>query len=93
MGQVRCDVYGSRAVLSLNLGPQFRGKGWGRKMLLLAKDEIFRDSDVDIIDAFVKPDNEPSLRLFEGLGFYREGLENIQGQQAVHFVLTKNSAE
>ena len=93
VGQVRCDVYGRRAVLSLNLGPQFRGKGWGRKMLLLAKDEIFRDSDVDIIDAFVKPDNEPSLRLFEGLGFYREGLENVQGQQAVHFVLTKNSAE
>lgn len=93
VGQVRCDIHGSRAVLSVNVGPKFRGKGWGKKMLSLAKQELFRDSDVEVIDAFVKPDNEPSLRLFESLGFCKAGLENIQGQQAIHFVLAKSFAE
>lgn len=90
IGQVRHQLAGDRADLSLNLGCQFRGKGYGKAMLLLATEELFRHSQVRTIDAFVKPGNAPSLRLFEAAGFRSLGMKDFHGQQAVHFVLSRN---
>ena len=42
---------------------------------------------VEFIDAYVKPSNEASLKLFAGAGFLRFPPEVIEGQEAIHFVL------
>jgi len=90
MGMVRYQLEDSRAVLSINLGAAFRGKGNGRRMLALATSELFRNSGVTAIDAFVRLSNQPSIRLFEGAGFRNVGIESVHGDQAIHFVLEKS---
>jgi len=90
IGQVRYQCDETRAVLSLNLAPGFRGKGFGKKMLLLATEELFQGSSVTGIDAYVKPANHSSLRLFESAGFSRNGTHTIEGQPAIHFSLEKS---
>ena len=92
VGQVRYQLERDRAVLSISISPELRGKGFGKTTLLAATEELFQDSCAKAIDAFVKPENRSSLRLFESAGFKRQGLAQVHGQPAVHFVLAKNGA-
>jgi len=89
LGMVRYQMDGMHAILSINLGAQFRGKGFGRRLLFLATEELFRTSSVMTIDAFVRLSNEPSVRLFEGAGFRSLGIETVHGDQAIHYVLDR----
>jgi len=89
LGMVRYQMDGTHAILSINLGAQFRGKGLGRKLLFLATEELFQTSGVSAIDAFVRLSNEPSVRLFEGAGFHSLGVETVQGDQALHYTLDR----
>jgi UDP-2,4-diacetamido-2,4,6-trideoxy-beta-L-altropyranose hydrolase len=89
IGMVRYQLDGSHAILSINVGAAFRGKGNARKMLFLATEELFRDSGIVAIDAFVRISNQPSIRLFEGAGFHKLGIETVNGDEAIHYVLDK----
>ena len=89
LGMVRYQMDGANAILSINLGSEFRGKGLGRKLLFLATEELFRTSGVTAINAFVRLSNEPSVRLFEGAGFRSLGVETVHGDQAIHYVLDR----
>jgi len=89
LGMVRYQMDGTHAILSINLGAQFRGKGLGRKLLFLATEELFQTSSVSAIDAFVRLSNEPSVRLFEGAGFRSLGVETVHGDQALHYTLDR----
>jgi UDP-2,4-diacetamido-2,4,6-trideoxy-beta-L-altropyranose hydrolase len=90
MGMVHCQLDGTRAVLSINVSSAFRGKGNGRKIVLLAIEELFRTSGVRTIDAFVRISNRPSIRLFERAGFRKVGIETVLGDQAIRYVLHKS---
>jgi L-amino acid N-acyltransferase YncA len=68
----------------------FRGKGNGRKMVFLATEELFRNSRVAEIHAFVRASNQPSLLLFESAGFRNAGIETVHGDQAIRYVLDKS---
>ncbi len=91
IGQVRYQCDKTRAVLSVNIASDFRGKGFGKKVLLLATEELFQSSSVSGIDAYVKPSNQSSLRLFESAGFRRNGTHTIEGHPAIHFSLEKGT--
>jgi UDP-2,4-diacetamido-2,4,6-trideoxy-beta-L-altropyranose hydrolase len=91
MGEVRFQIDGTRAVLSISLAARFRGCGWGQKILVLATEKIFQASKVEFIDAYVKPTNQPSLKLFAGAGFLRLSPVVIEGQEGVHFVLERGA--
>jgi len=88
-GQVRFQIDGQRAAVSISLAPPFRGKGYGSAVLAMATEDLFRTTAVKEIDAYVKPNNAASLRLFARAGYIRERIEAINGQQAVHFVSEK----
>jgi UDP-2,4-diacetamido-2,4,6-trideoxy-beta-L-altropyranose hydrolase len=90
MGMVHCQLDGTRAVLSINVGSAFRGKGNGRKIVLLTIEELFRTSGIRTIDAFVRISNRPSIRLFERAGFRKVGIETVLGEQAIRYVLHKS---
>jgi UDP-2,4-diacetamido-2,4,6-trideoxy-beta-L-altropyranose hydrolase len=90
IGQVRYDVEGSRALISISLGAGFRGKGYGGKCLSLAVEELFRSTSATVIDAYVKPANETSLQMFLKAGFRRQQSTVVAGQPAVHLILEKN---
>jgi UDP-2,4-diacetamido-2,4,6-trideoxy-beta-L-altropyranose hydrolase len=91
MGEVRYQTEGNRAVLSISLGSRYRGCGWGQKILAVATERLFEESEAEFIDAYVKPSNEASLKLFAGAGFQRFRTAEIKGQEGVHFVLTRSA--
>ena len=91
VGQLRYQIEGKRAILSISLGARFRGCGWGQKILIVGTERLFEDSEVEFIDAYVKPANQASLKLFAGAGFLRFPAEVIQGQEGIHFVLERSA--
>ena len=91
LGQLRYQMEGKRAVLSINLGGRFRGCGWGQKILAVGVERLFEDSEVKFIDAYVKPANMASLKLFERAGFLRLPPELVEGQEGIHFVLERSA--
>lgn len=86
VGQTRYALEGNRAVLSINVDPALKGQGWGRELLYFSTRTLFRERNVEAIDAFVQPSNTSSLRLFEQAGFESAGNCEIHGRVAVHFV-------
>lgn len=71
-GQVRLDFSedGTRAEISYSIAPEFRGSGFGKKIIELAIGKV-RDEyrTVKTLVAEVKPENEASKWIFAGLGF------------------------
>jgi UDP-2,4-diacetamido-2,4,6-trideoxy-beta-L-altropyranose hydrolase len=90
VGEVRYQIEENRALLSISLDARFRGCGWGQKILAVGTERLFHDSEVEFIDAYVKPVNEASLKLFAGAGFQRFPSEVIEGQEGIHFVLERS---
>ena len=88
-GVVRYDIDGERALISVSLAKEFRGRGHGKILLELAVEELFRSGRATVIDAHVKPMNEASLRLFTRVGFRRREDGIVSGQPGVHFTLEK----
>src|SRR5439155_9303249 len=64
VGHVRYEVDKCRAVVSINMAPPFRSNGLGKEVLRMATQELFAGSRTTEINAFVKPENERSLRFF-----------------------------
>lgn len=64
-------------------------KGYGTEACLAAIDVIFDSYHLHRLEAFVHPDNHPSIRLIEKLNFIREGLAHscaqVNGQWEDHY--------
>lgn len=90
VGEVRYQIEGKRAQLSISVDKRYRGRGLGQKLLTLATEKVFQDSAIECIDAYVKPANAASLKLFTSVGFLRLSSESIEGQEAIHFVLERS---
>jgi UDP-2,4-diacetamido-2,4,6-trideoxy-beta-L-altropyranose hydrolase len=85
VGVVRFQIKEESAVLSVNVAPHFRGEGRGKELILFSTRDLVRAHLVQWVDAFVKPENQASVRLFEASGFHRNGKERIAGQDALLF--------
>ena len=70
IGQIRIERQTPEiAMVSLAVALAARGRGYGKAMLTKAIEQAQKDLNVQQFNAFVKPDNEPSLRLFGACGF------------------------
>lgn len=70
VGQIRLNIDGNEAEISYSISANFRGKGYGRKILQLIADEVQRNfHHIKTLVAKVKPDNRSSRRLFESEGY------------------------
>ncbi len=76
IGQLRLDVEGSKAEISYSIAEEFRSRGFGKKLLLLAEEEALT-LGVDALTAAVLPHNLPSRKLFSYLGYELREEENI----------------
>ncbi len=88
VGQVRFELHKERAILSVVVAPTFRGQGWGRELIWFSTRTLARTGFTGRIEAFVKPENQASVRLFESAGFRRVGNETVAGQPALLFTWT-----
>lgn len=70
VGMVRFDLRAvADAEVSINLNPQARGSGQGKRVLAAACQWGFSTLRRDCIYATIKPDNLRSIRTFEATGF------------------------
>ncbi len=91
VGQIRYAVEARSATLSVSLAPQFRGQGYGSALIRRASTRLLQTADLDEIEAYVKPDNESSLRAFVKAGFANTGVRTVNGHTAIRFSLSKEA--
>lgn len=68
-GVVRLDISGKEAVVSVNLAPEWRGRGVGPAALQAVSEFAFAVLDLERLVASVKPENQRSLTAFRKAGF------------------------
>lgn len=81
IGQIRLNVEGDEALIDYSISPEYRGKGFGSKLLQLVRKQIVADkiSAVTKMIGQVKYENQASARAFEKCGFTkREMTDYIQ---------------
>jgi len=59
--------------------------GWGRELIALSVRTLAREYLVRHVDAFIKPGNQTSIRMFESSGFTLAGNREIADQPALLF--------
>jgi UDP-2,4-diacetamido-2,4,6-trideoxy-beta-L-altropyranose hydrolase len=93
VGQVRFDLEGFVATISVSLDARRRGKNLGALLIWTACQKLFRESGVEVIHALIKPDNAASIRAFTKAGFEPDGQTTVKGCAALRFALTRAAAE
>lgn len=73
VGQIRLDISGQQGLISYSIDKSQRGKGYGKRMLLLLESELQQNTgcsdNVKELIARVKYGNVPSQKCFEKLGY------------------------
>ena len=87
VGVVRFDRHDSEATISVALAAHVRGRGYGKKLIASACDQIFASSEVNLVRAFIKPANTTSIRAFESAGFLRDAGTMVKGKPAEQYLL------
>lgn len=79
----------SRASIGYKFDSAFHGNGYAYEACLPAIETLFSNYKIHRIDARVAPDNLPSIKLLERLGFVYEGIEykgvEVNGTFRDHF--------
>ncbi len=89
VGQIRFEVTGERAEVSVSVDKSKRNLGYGTLLIEQGVKEVFRSMIIKSVHAFIKPDNIGSIRSFERSGFRYVGLYSIKGYNAEHYVLVR----
>jgi UDP-2,4-diacetamido-2,4,6-trideoxy-beta-L-altropyranose hydrolase len=90
IGQVRFDVVRkNEAVISVSVDRENRGKGFGSTIIRLASQKLCDLTEINVIHAYIKQNNEASFRAFMKAGYRESGVTMISGHQAVHLVFQK----
>jgi UDP-2,4-diacetamido-2,4,6-trideoxy-beta-L-altropyranose hydrolase len=89
LGQVRYDIEGEKAVVSVSVDDRVRGQGYGAEIIRRSAEKIFSETNVKNIHSYVKPDNEASIRAFEKSGYRAAGNVSMHDQPALHWILRR----
>ncbi|MDD5451004.1 MAG: UDP-2,4-diacetamido-2,4,6-trideoxy-beta-L-altropyranose hydrolase [Desulfovibrionales bacterium] len=89
IGQVRFDVDGGEAIISVSVDKAFRNRGYGNRIIRLACGKVFETARIGSIHAYVKEGNYGSAKAFFNAGFKRSGICVVKGQKAFHFVMER----
>lgn len=76
IGTTRFDMTGSTATISISVAKEFRGHGYGKRLLESSTSLALGIWSLDRLQAYVKVDNQASISLFEGFGFVKESEAN-----------------
>jgi RimJ/RimL family protein N-acetyltransferase len=89
IGQIRYEVDGNEAVVSVSLAPGQRGKGYGSQVIQSASQKVFDSTHVELIHAYVKPNNLSSIRAFTSAGFSDSGLVEVRRNLARDYIIQR----
>lgn len=92
IGHIRIEnAHGFEAVISVVVAPEHRGRGLGVALIREGTRRLLSDSGRATAHAFIKPDNEASLRAFQRAGYRRRGSATVQGHEADHWLYEEAS--
>jgi UDP-2,4-diacetamido-2,4,6-trideoxy-beta-L-altropyranose hydrolase len=83
IGQVRFDLEGARAVVSVSLVSEYRGFGWGSRLIKQVSEKVTAEQGLAAIEAWIKADNTGSIRAFEKAGYKKVEETEREGCTAV----------
>lgn len=83
------DEKSEHFVIGINISPSFRGQGISSRILTAACRSFFNEND-STVDAYIRPSNIPSIKLFERAGFRFLEEAEINGNRALKYELTKH---
>ncbi len=89
-GLIRFDINNECSLIGINIAPQFRGMGLSRIFLNLCIKEHIQNYDFIEFVAFIKPQNVPSIKVFENLGFTRDSDVILNNQKALKYKKNRN---
>jgi UDP-2,4-diacetamido-2,4,6-trideoxy-beta-L-altropyranose hydrolase len=89
VGQIRFELKGREAYISISLDRKFRGQGHGARVIELAARALLASTDAKTIHAYIKKDNTASLAAFRKAGFSPEPSVLVNNQPADHLILVK----
>ncbi|HMN28463.1 MAG TPA: GNAT family N-acetyltransferase, partial [Caldilineaceae bacterium] len=69
IGLVRFETNETEATISISLDQRFRNKGYGSNVIRLAIQKLFDTSQVQVVHAYIRPENEPSVHAFRKANF------------------------
>jgi RimJ/RimL family protein N-acetyltransferase len=91
IGQFRFDSRSSEdGDIDVSLAPEARGAGYGSVLIDLGVRKIFERTGTQRVHAFIRPENQASMRAFERAGFARLGDEQVKGHTAIHYIRTRD---
>lgn len=85
-GQARLEIVGDAAVIGISVDDRFRGKGVASSLL---QDiiNVARNRGLKTIEAYIKPSNQASIKLFEKNGFIFQEQTEVSSQEALKYIL------
>lgn len=86
LGQVRFEIHGEEAVVSVSIDSEFRGGGYGKAIIFEGSERLKQERAVKLVRAFTKPDNEASIRAFRDAGYDRCRDTWVEGHPALELV-------
>lgn len=86
VGQVRCDLSGEQATISIALAPASRGRGLGPWVIREACARILQTGRARSVLALVRAENAPSRAAFLRAGFVEDGDTVVRGCPALRLV-------
>lgn len=92
VGQIRFDISGSEALVSVSIAKEARGRGYGAALILRGSQQCFADTPTETIRAYVKLVNSASLSAFICAGYADVGLAEIHGVSVRQLVLQRGNA-
>ncbi|SRR6266481_5830757 len=93
VGQARFDLKNKHeAEIGVIVAGSRRGLGYGSAMIALSVSRLFSITPVRTIHAYIKSDNQGSIKAFEKAGFNKLGLETVKGRAAHHYIRSESDA-
>lgn len=89
LGQVRFDVDGTEATISISLDAECRGQGYGSQFITLASQKLCQKLPVQLIHAYVKDGNDASIHAFLKAKFIEDKIIFVHDQRARHLILSR----
>lgn len=84
IGILRFEGPDSEATVSINLGPDARGRGLGSRILELGLERVAAERPIQRFKADIKRDNVPSLEIFRAAGFSEDARSGKDGLVTYH---------
>lgn len=84
-GQVKLDIKGNRSLIGVSVLKDFQGTGIGSALLQAAQEKA-KEINLIAIDAYIKPGNIASVKLFEKYGWVFDKETKVGRNKAIKYI-------